>query len=205
MADLARVSKFLRQLENSPSLCNKLWQAPTFCTVLLQKCPSRCSSPCAHWSLGDRAALPRAAANTAASKQPLISPEVLLQDRDINAVPHIDRHIIPFKPVSAMSLIKNEKCTILRNVRPLIYPQRQKHAQGVTGTDLSMLPKGPNTCSPQLLAAEDAFPTQRAHLGQLVVKGPLVAVPDAGKLTALRDVFVAGFGAWDALSSCFIQ
>ncbi|KAM4781150.1 uncharacterized protein ACIQIH_007505 isoform 1-T1 [Cyanocitta cristata] len=52
--------------------------------------------------------------------------------KDVNVVPHIDKHMMPFEPVSAPSLIRNEKRTVLCSTRPLTYPQRQNRPHGVT-------------------------------------------------------------------------
>lgn len=72
----------------------------------------------------------------------------ILLFRDVNAEPHIDEHIVPFKAVSAVSPIRDEKSTTLCSVRPLIYPQsthrawllRQLLSPVLTGDSFSSLP-----------------------------------------------------------------
>ncbi|TRZ10541.1 hypothetical protein HGM15179_016568, partial [Zosterops borbonicus] len=109
-----------------------------------KNCPSKFkpSSPCAQWSLGDPGC-----ALTCSSQD-----DLFFYSRDVNAVPHIEKHIMSFKPVSAMSLIKNEKCTTLCNEDTNLSTEAEAHTE--YGTEHFVLPKGPNTCSPQLLGAE---------------------------------------------------
>ncbi|KAL2304660.1 hypothetical protein Nmel_006611 [Mimus melanotis] len=202
-ASLARRPSFL--FANLWKYIPELWQAPTFCTVLFQKkCPSKFCSPCAPWSLSDPGrALTCSSKHDLTLQQPLISPEVLLQDR------------VKHTPTKGFAAAEKPKfyagsnqglitpCFLRDQTLALHSSLELKVLAHTERSDGVLTDNGEDLVQMLHMSAEE----RRAPQGPLwlVVKDLLLAVPDAGKLTALRDVFVPRSGAWGPLLSCFIE